>query len=69
MPYVELRDEETTYALIKVEDAFIPKIKELLNKFRKETDDYNIDDFLALLEDKHIPFEQVQTEPDIVLYF
>lgn len=49
---IKLYDEDTIYAFVMIRDDGIEDFCETLAKYKDENDEYNIDDFLKLIEKK-----------------
>jgi spore coat polysaccharide biosynthesis protein SpsF (cytidylyltransferase family) len=61
-------NENDCYARISTEED-IKKIENILNNYRDNSEAYNIDDFLELLEENNIIFDVIPIYDDREIYF
>ena len=66
---VDFTDEEALYARIIVDGGEIREIKQTLDDYREQDEEYNIDDFLKILKTKGIRFDRMPITQDNNIYF
>jgi len=65
---IDFYDNEETYGRIETSES-IEKIEKLLEKYRDDCPEYNIDDFFDFLREKGIKFEELQLNADRSIFF
>ena len=67
---IDFSDEDDVYARIETKEENFEKIKNYLNEFRnKNSEMYNIDDFLSFLTEREVNFQTIKIEADKKLHF
>lgn len=66
---VDFMDEEDLYGRIFVEREEVQKIEQLLDDYRNQNEEYNIDDFLEILRNKGICFDIISVRADWNIHF
>lgn len=59
-------NEKYEYPLLRIDESDLKKFENILKEYQKD-DEYNFDDFLRILEDNKIKFEEITN--DIELFF
>lgn len=67
--FVNFADEEYLFGRIQVDDGKINKIEQILDDYRKQNEEYNINDFFEILKNSGVEFDVVSRTSEWNIYF